>query len=188
MNTNKISKVRIIGGTWRGRKIEFPVVEGLRPTPDRIRETVFNWLAPNLANANCLDLFAGSGVLGFEALSRGAKSVSLVDSSQQVVEYLEKSKQLLKANTAQIIGATFSGKLILSRAPFDIVFLDPPYFKNTIKEACAWLKNKNYLAAKALIFIEAESALQPLPVPEEWSLLKSKQTPTIHYALWQLNA
>ncbi len=121
------NRVRIIGGRWRGRKLRFPDGDGLRPTGDRIRETLFNWLMPALPAARCLDLFAGSGALGFEALSRGAASCMLVERNPQAVKCLQDAKLLLEADTAAIIAADSAHWLSTATGVFDIVFIDPPF-------------------------------------------------------------
>jgi 16S rRNA (guanine966-N2)-methyltransferase len=127
------SKLRIIGGRWRGRKIRFLPLPGLRPTSDRIRETLFNWLMPTIKDARCLDLFAGSGALSFEALSRGAQSAVMIDQSPQVIAVLQENAALLKINTAEFYCATSpQGLKKLHLTPFDIVFLDPPFHQQLI--------------------------------------------------------
>src|SRR5689334_13621175 len=118
--------IRIIGGTWRGRKLLVPDVPHLRPTPDRVRETLFNWLAPVLPGAHCLDAFAGSGALGFEALSRGAAQVVMVDESPVVIKHLQAQAVILKTTQAEIYRANVPQQLKKPAKPFDIVFLDPP--------------------------------------------------------------
>jgi len=184
--------VRIISGQWRGRKLKFPAIPGLRPTPDRVRETVFNWLAPVIHNAQCLDLFAGSGALGLEALSRGAKHIVFVDQSPQVVKYLQEQLKLLQTtNHAEAYCATINPpRQILpikriSNDRFNIVFLDPPFHKNLISACCEWLEQEDLLAPDAYIYIEAESELNPLPIPANWQILKSKIAGQVGYHLVQ---
>ncbi len=184
----KHGEVRIIGGAWRSRKLKFPAIPGLRPTPDRVRETVFNWLTPIIPGANCLDLFAGSGALGFEALSRGASAVLLIDEAPHIIQYLQQQRILFKADQATVYHARIpltklSPKIITK--PFDIIFLDPPFNQNLIKPTCEWLLKQNLLAENASIYIEAESALNPLPVPANWELIKSKISGQVGYHLFQ---
>lgn len=184
-----LGTVRIIGGQWRGRKLKFPAITGLRPTPDRVRETVFNWLAPIIQESQCLDLFAGSGALGLEALSRGAASVVFVDQSPQVVKYLQEQLKILNAEKqtkvyCKTVDPFRHGKEIL-QGHFNIVFLDPPFHKNLIKPCCEWLERENLLAPNAYVYIEAESALNPLPIPENWQILKSKIAGQVGYHLIQ---
>lgn len=120
------NQVRIIAGCWRGRKLSFAPVAGVRPSPDRVRETLFNWLSPVIRDARCLDLYAGSGALGIEAASRGASSVVLVDSDPQVVNCLREQLQLLGAAQIEVVQSTVEAWLAAPADPFDIVFLDPP--------------------------------------------------------------
>ena len=121
------NQVRIIGGDWRGRKLQFPSIEGLRPTPDRVRETLFNWLSPHIAGAHCLDLYAGSGALGFEALSRGARSCCFIDNSKQVQAALRSSVQALNCEDRATVMLADSGSAITLHHSIDLVFLDPPF-------------------------------------------------------------
>lgn len=179
------NKVRIIGGRWRGRKLSFPDIAGLRPTADRVRETLFNWLKPYLDNAHCLDLFAGSGALGFEAASRGAAQVVMVDSDKAVIQQLRANKTLLQANNVTIYQAVIPKLIPLPEQRFEIVFLDPPFHKNLIEPVCQWLIHHDYLAKQALIYLEAETALTPLPIPEAWEILKSKRMGQVNYYLIQ---
>ena len=138
--------MRIIAGKWRGRQLKVPDKQGLRPTPDRVRETLFNWLMPYIAEARCLDLFAGSGVLGFEALSRGAAYVEFVDQSIEVVKLLKDELIQFKADNANIYCANVPEQLNSLRKPFDIVFLDPPYEEKILLAVSAYLEKNNYLA------------------------------------------
>jgi len=172
------NQVRIIGGKWRSRKLHFPDLPTLRPTPDRVRETLFNWLSPYIVGARCLDLFAGSGALGFEALSRGAASVVMIDQSPVVIKQLRENAKILNTEKdmeffcESIPSKTFS----LSPHQFDIVFLDPPFHQNYISQCCEWLEDTHCLAENALIYIEIESNMpQPLPIPESWKILKSQK-------------
>lgn len=186
----KKGEVRIIGGQWRGRKLHFPATPGLRPTPNRIRETLFNWLAPHLADAHCLDLFAGSGALGFEALSRHAKSVTFIEQSKLLVSYLKNQlKQLHAENQAQVYQAQFpflSQSLFkLNPTLFNIVFLDPPFQQNLLGLACAWLVSEGLLAPDSLIYLEAEASLKNLILPENWEIQHFKTAGQVHYALVQ---
>lgn len=177
------NKVRIIGGCWRGRKLAFPSEPGLRPTADRIRETLFNWLSPNLPGSRCLDLFAGSGALGFEAASRGATDVLLVDNSPPIIQQLQANKKLLKAETIHIIQASIPAPLPRQPKPFDIVFLDPPFQKQLISTACHWLVTNHYLAKGALIYIETEAELATPPIPTDWEIIRAKQAGQVKYYL-----
>jgi 16S rRNA (guanine966-N2)-methyltransferase len=180
-------EVRIIGGQWRGRKLHFPAILGLRPTPNRIRETLFNWLIPELAGAHCLDLFAGSGALGFEALSRYAQSVIFVEQSKHLVSYL---KTQIKQFKAEDRAKVYQGQFPFATSPafktqslFNIVFLDPPFYQNLIGPACAWLAQEGLLAPKSQIYIEAEANLKNLILPENWETQHWKTAGQVQYGL-----
>lgn len=187
-NAAASSSVRIIGGEWRGRKLDFPAIEGLRPTPDRVRETLFNWLQSYLPGARCLDLFSGSGALGLEALSRGAASVTFIDQAPEVINQLRSNLNTLKANNAE---------LVLRSAPewleqclpdeevrYDLVFMDPPFRKGLTVSVCALLEQRQLLADEALIYIETEAELQLKQLPENWQLHREKQAGQVSYRLF----
>lgn len=137
---------------------------GLRPTPDRIRETLFNWLASIVPGAHCLDLFAGTGALGFEALSRGARHVVMVEHNKQLVRRLEENKSTLDAGRAEIIHADAITWLGRTHTPFDIVFLDPPFHQGYVQKTCTLLTNKGHLAPAGHVYTEAEQDA-PFRVP-----------------------
>jgi len=185
----KNGQVKIIAGAWHGRKLRFPLVPGLRPTPNRLRETLFNWLDPVLPNADCLDLFAGSGALGFEALSRGAKSVIFIEQSEQLVRYLKAQiKQLAVADKARVYHITFpfkAARVFNTVNPcFNVVFLDPPFHKNLIALACTWLVKENVLLPQSTIYTEMESSLAHLPhLPENWELSRHKKAGQVRCSL-----
>lgn len=181
----KPGQIRIIGGEWRGRKLKVPEVADLRPTPDRVRETLFNWLAPVIAGANCLDLFAGSGALGFEASSRGAAHVVMVDFSADVIALLQQEGVMLKAKNLDIYRATIPEQLKLPVKPFDIVFLDPPYQQNILLPCCFYLEENAFLADNAYIYLEAKSALTQADLPPNWEIIKSKKAGQVAYHLAQ---
>lgn len=175
--------VRIIAGKWRGRRLKVPDVKDLRPTPDRVRETVFNWLAPIMPGAHCLDLFAGSGALGFEALSRGAASVTMVDQSASVVALLKEELTAWGADNAVIYRANVPAQLQAVQTPFDVVFLDPPYQENLLLPCCHYLETHGYLAESAYIYLEANQAIKDNELPSGWRLLKSQQAGQVFYHL-----
>ncbi len=182
---SKISnQVRIIAGKWRGRKINFPDLLKLRPTPDRVRETLFNWLTPIIVDACCLDLFAGSGALGFEALSRGAKSVLMVDNDPDVIDALKKSRTKLQAEEASIFQAHIPQQALKDTGPYEIVFLDPPFHKDLLTPCCQWLEESHYLAQHAYIYIECEASLKQVAVPENWTLSRQKVAGQVAYYLY----
>ncbi len=178
------SQVRIIGGKWRSRKITFSIAAGIRPTPDRIRETIFNWLMPVIRGARCLDLFAGTGALGFEALSRGAESVVMLDQSLVVIKSLRENAENLNAENCRVIHATVPNSVpVLTPPAFGIIFLDPPFNQNLIAPVAQWLEENRILTPEAFIYIEAEKTLSPLPVPTNWELYRSKQAGNVGYHL-----
>jgi len=180
-----VGKVRIIGGQWRSRHITFPVSPGCRPTHDRVRETLFNWLSPYIAGANCLDLFAGSGALGFEALSRGAKHLTFVDHSKAAIDALKKNAALLKTDKVEIIlGDCLKQIPLLSHAPFDIVFLDPPFGQGLVEQSAEMFEQNNIVREKAFVYVEAESGLSRLPVPTHWKVFREKKTRSLVYYLF----
>lgn len=181
-----LSKVRIIGGQWRGRKIEFPG-ELVRPTGDRIRETVFNWLQHDIHGANCLDLFSGSGAFGFESLSRGAKEVVLVDQSTEVIKSLKNSAEKLQAKNLKIIHATTPSENLakqLSEFSFDIIFIDPPFKKALLKDTVLWVCENISLNKGAFIYLEAEKDLNIDFMPDNLELLKEKTAGRVRYFLF----
>ncbi len=178
------NQLRIIGGQWRSRKLTFPDSAGLRPTPDRVRETLFNWLQPIIHGARCLDLFAGSGALGFEALSRGASEVVMVDCDAQVTAFLRKHIDNLHAQGAQLVQADALNYLAAEAppAPFDIVFLDPPFRHNLLLPCCQKLEEQAWLKAGARIYLEAESEFT-LALPQNWRITHSKRAGEVGYYL-----
>ena len=183
MRANRPSnQLRIIAGRWRGRKLSFAPLPGLRPTPDRVRETLFNWLAPVVNGSHCLDLYAGSGALGLEAASRGADRVVMVDHSAEVVQVLHEQVDILHAEGIQIIQADVQTWLRGASQAFDIVFLDPPFHHDLVPGALALLESNGWLAPDACIYIEAERSLQP-ELPEGWTLYRSKQAGQVGYHL-----
>ena len=184
----KKGQIRIIGGQWRGRKLNFPTTPELRPTPNRIRETLFNWLTPILSEARCLDLFAGSGALGFEALSRGAKSVTFIEQSLPLFHYLKAQiKQLAVEDKASVyhVGFPFNAARLLKSPspPFNLVFLDPPFHQYLIEQSCTWLVKEKLLLEKSTIYIESEATLKKLALPENWQISHCKTAGQVQYAL-----
>ncbi len=169
------NEVRIIGGCLRGHKLGFPKVAGLRPTPGVVRETLFNWLRVEVEGASCLDLFAGSGALGFEAASRGAAKVVQVEFHPKVVSQLLANRERLAAFQVEVILSDVLRFLKHATAyPFDLVFLDPPFYRGLAEGCCFLLEERGWLAPQAKIYVEAESRLVP-KVPVGWQTLRSKQ-------------
>jgi 16S rRNA (guanine966-N2)-methyltransferase len=152
-----LNEVRIIGGKWKRRKLAFPDRPTLRPTPNRARETLFNWLMGHLDGARCLDLFAGSGALGFEALSRGAAEATLVDSDAEVVKALKKSRQLLAADNCTVVHASALAFLEQATTPWDIVFLDPPFASRLLAESLEMLAKGHCLREDSIVYVEVSA-------------------------------
>lgn len=177
--------VRIIGGKWRGRKIHFAESEGLRPTPDRVRETLFNWLMPYISEARVLDMFAGSGALGLEALSRGAAELLLLESAASVVTQLKNSLALLKTEQATVLQQRAEYWLTQAyTSTFDIVFLDPPFASGLLPELLQQLENSACLAAHALIYVETDQPLPPEHIPSTWQVHRQQQAGQVLYTLF----
>jgi len=190
MTTSRKSRIRIIGGKWRGRKLEVIEVMGLRPTPDRIRETLFNWLAASCPGAMVLDCFAGSGALGLEALSRGAKRLIALEQQPQALENLRLQAQKLDTAAVDIIGGDALESIPQLRQKFDLIFIDPPYARPELRQ-------------QVLQQLEAHDCLQPgarlyfeWPSPEQFELpsphlhwLKHKTAGQVNYAIaeWQVS-
>ena len=179
--------VRLIGGRWRGRKLTFPEQDQLRPTLGRTRETMFNWCQSFIAGSHCLDLFAGSGAMGFEALSRGAASVVMVDKNQEVVNFLNKNKQMLGAERAKIVRAQVPcASELLGSKPFDVVFLDPPFGSALHQPILNWLNAKQLLVDGAAVI--CEWGLQQRPrFPIIYEILREKKAGQVGYGFLQYN-
>lgn len=185
----KQHQVRIIGGHYRGRRLSVPSVLGLRPTADRVRETLFNWLTPVIAGSRCLDLFAGTGALGFEAASRGAEQVWLLDRSAKVIQQLEQHCQTLGATNVQIIQAD-AVDWLNKPAPvaFDLVFLDPPFTAELLVPCCHRLATTGWLKRDAWIYLEASSHAPWPELPSQWQFYRQKEAGQVRYALMQAGA
>lgn len=177
------NQLRIIAGKWRGRRIGFPDLCGLRPTGDRIRETLFNWLAPHLPGAVCLDAFAGSGALGFEALSRGAAEVVFVEQDRDACAQLAANRELLAATGATIVQEAFLPWLARGGLPsFDIVFLDPPFADNLQTLCLEALLASDALHHQSLIYVESPRELPPA-LPSPWRVHREKVSGAVRYQL-----
>lgn len=163
------NSVRIIGGLWRSRRIRVVGLPELRPTPDRIRETLFNWLQPAIPQARCLDLFAGSGALGLEALSRGARQVTFVESDRAASQGLREALGELRATGGTVLNADAFAFLRGSAQPYDVVFLDPPFARGWLPELCTLLEAHGWLAAHAWIYLESAAREGLPPLPAGWS-------------------
>jgi 16S rRNA (guanine966-N2)-methyltransferase len=175
--------LRIIGGEWRGRRIHFPPVASIRPTPDRVRETVFNWLQSDIAGSRCLDLFAGSGALGLEALSRGASRVVFVDVDAEVTRHIARTLVDLNCDRGEVVSSDATRYLAGPPEPFDIVFLDPPYAANVLAATCRRLDAGGWLRRGGLAYLEDAAAAGPPDTPAGWTLLRSKRAGEVGYHL-----
>ncbi|ELY3466833.1 16S rRNA (guanine(966)-N(2))-methyltransferase [Cronobacter universalis] len=176
--------IRIIGGQWRGRKLPVPDSPGLRPTTDRVRETLFNWLAPYLVGARCLDCFAGSGALGLEALSRYAADATLLEMERGVAQQLQKNLATLKSSAAKVVNTNTLNFLSQNGEPHDIVFVDPPFRKGLLEETLNLLETRGWLAPQALIYVESEVENGLPPVPASWQLHREKVAGQVAYRLY----
>lgn len=182
----KLSTVRIIGGTWRSRRIQFPQTKDLRPTPDRVRETLFNWLRVDITGAICLDAFAGSGALGFEALSRGAQSVTFIDPEPLVIAAISHTALLLKTEE-RVQTLCHSALDYLHQPPtqqYDIIFFDPPYSQNLLTPCLDALAH-GWLKPHALIYVEQGQPFDKLIDTQLFDCLKMQKAGQLYYGLLQ---
>lgn len=175
--------VRIIGGMYRGKKIHFPTSEDLRPTPDRVRETLFNWLMHDITQSRCLDAFAGSGALGFEAFSRGAREVTFIEQSRKVYEQLRANCQSFNAQGLRPVHANAHQFIKTTPAQFDIIFLDPPFKKQDVLPFIKAIEQSNVLAPNGLLYLESPVAFELNTA--HWSQEKSKHSGQVVYALYK---
>lgn len=179
-------QLRIIAGEWRSRRLSFPSAPGLRPTPDRVRETVFNWLAAHIEGAKVLDAFTGSGALYLEALSRGAGDSVALDSNPAAIASLRQNLELLRCPRGQVFQS--DAQRYLQGEPklaFDVVFLDPPFHQDLLPSTCALLEERGWLADRAWIYTESEISPSSLNLPGNWRLHREKKAGQVYYALWE---
>ncbi|MBF4244622.1 16S rRNA (guanine(966)-N(2))-methyltransferase RsmD [Vibrio anguillarum] len=177
--------VRIISGLWRGRKLPVHDAQGLRPTTDRVKETLFNWLAQEIPGAHCLDLFAGSGSLGFEAASRQAQSVTLIELNPTAFKQLEHNIGALNATNLRAINSDALAFLKQQGTPHHLVFIDPPFRQGLLSEAVSLLEQNGWLADEALIYIETEKELALEGIPANWRLHREKNAGQVSYRLFE---
>ena len=175
--------VRVIAGNWRGRRIVFPPVEGLRPTPDRVREALFNWLQAEVADRRALDLFAGSGALGLEALSRGARAAVFVEQHRAVAEALSANLERFGAVGAEVVTADVFGYLRRAGQPFDLVFLDPPFAQGRLTELCTLLEQGGWLCPQAFIYIERAADADAPILPANWPVVRETRAGEVRASL-----
>jgi 16S rRNA (guanine966-N2)-methyltransferase len=176
--------LRIIAGKWRSRKLTFPDQENLRPTPDRVRETLFNWLQADVPGSHCLDCFAGSGALAFEAASRGAGEVVMIEHHRDAASALKHNMELLEAENIQLVVADSMEWLRQNTRRFDIVFLDPPYKAGLLDQCCRLLEDRKCLAENAKIYLEHAPGDTDISVPDNWKCLKQKSAGQVVYKLF----
>ena len=185
-NRQKVAgTLKIIGGRWRGRKLTVIDLEGLRPTPNRVRETLFNWLQFSLSGANCLDLFAGTGALGLEAASRGAEKITLVEFNTQAAEQLSKNCQQLGADNYQLVNEDAVTFLSSGQEQYDIVFIDPPYKLEMWSEIASQLVSQDSLSLNALIYVEYPLSVTKPLLPSKWQLIKENKAGGVNYCLFK---
>ncbi|GEA12846.1 16S rRNA (guanine(966)-N(2))-methyltransferase RsmD [Alteromonas sp. KUL49] len=184
-------QIRIIGGQWRGRKLPVRDVTGLRPTTDRNKETLFNWLMHKLTDAVCIDVFAGSGGLGFEALSRYAKHCDFIEKDSGAFNQLVENTKLLRLNSPEHVsvlqGDALSILSSLSKNSFDIAFVDPPFGKGLVQPVLDLIDKHQLMASNGVIYIEQESGLPWPTLPAHWQLTKSKETSSLMYGLIEIS-
>lgn len=179
------NRLRIIGGQWRSRFLPFPDVDGLRPTTDRVRETVFNWLQPVVPGARVLDLFAGSGALGFEALSRGAQNLTLLEMNAKAASQLKDNVKTLNTSDAQVVQTDALNWLAQCDQQFDLIFLDPPFNKGLLPKCLELIESQNLLSKNAWVYIESEQDLNKLNLPSSWRLHRDKKAGQVRLCLYQ---
>ncbi|CAM3605859.1 16S rRNA (guanine(966)-N(2))-methyltransferase RsmD [Parendozoicomonas haliclonae] len=179
-------KLRIIGGEWRSRQLPVANLEGLRPTPDRIRETLFNWLTGWVAGARCLDGFAGTGAIGLECLSRGASQATFLEYSPVAAKLLKENLATLKCSSGEVVNTDALKWLEQKPAqPYNLIFLDPPFHKGMVAPVCEKLQANGYLSDNALVYIESEVTLGMPDVPKHWQLWKEKSAGQVSCRLFK---
>lgn len=183
MAKNKQNMVRINAGIWRSRVLKFPDVVGLRPTSDRVRQTVFNWLGQDLIGLQCLDLFAGTGVMGFEALSRNAKQVTMIELTKPAYQALLKNKTMLSADSADILQQDAMHYLSNNQQLFDLIFCDPPFNQGWLDKLLPQLAQ--HLKPDGLLYVECEFPLDKADFVAHWTIIKQKKAGNVHYHLLQ---
>ncbi len=183
MHRKKPNELRIIGGEWRGRRIRFPRQPGIRPSPGRVRETLFNWLAPVVKGSRCLDLFAGSGALGLEALSRGAATATFIESDGLTAQQLRETIATLAPERAVVLQADALRWLASPPQQFDLAFIDPPFGSSLLAEALRILDLGGWLSPAAYVYLEAPAKDGPPALPAGWKLHRSGKAGAVGYHL-----
>ena len=178
--------MRLIGGSHGGRRLQFPAAMGLRPTAERVRETLFNWLQQDIARVNCLDLFAGSGALGFEAASRGAAQVTMIESQRNVFRSLQQNSSLLQ--TQELVRLIHSDALRWLQGVaemYQVVFLDPPFNSKLMQPVIDQLEHGGWLMPEALIYLEQDVHEELPRLPDSWHIMRDKSAGQVRYQLVQ---
>ena len=187
--TGRDGEIRIIGGLWRSRRLRFPGVDSLRPSPDAVRETLFNWLQNDIPGACCLDLFAGSGAFGFEAASRGASLVTMVESNTAAARKLVQNADLLGAgDVVRVIQGSVEEFLRSATTPYDIIFMDPPFSGNLADTTCRLLSRGELIAGNTLLYIESAATKEQLPLPSTWDIIRQKDHGAVRSTLIHLKS
>lgn len=179
-----MGQIRIIGGKWRGRKLPVLYSQGLRPTTDRVKETLFNWLMPVIQDARCLDCFAGSGGLGIEALSRYARETTFIEYERTVAQQITTNLALLNAENGHVIQDSALSYLAKQGSPYNVVFLDPPFHKGMLSDTIQLLEKNGWLAQDCYIYIEEEVKAQTYTIPTCWTLHREKIAGQVTYRLY----
>ncbi|MDN2482332.1 16S rRNA (guanine(966)-N(2))-methyltransferase RsmD [Vibrio agarivorans] len=180
-----LGSIRIISGLWRGRKLPVHDAEGLRPTTDRVKETVFNWLAQDVPKSRCLDVFAGSGGLGFEAASRQAEKVTMLELNNKAFQQLKSNVATLKASNIDAVQTDALAYLKQPGSAYDVVFIDPPFHQGLVDECIQLLEQNGWLSDNAMIYLETEKELDVSSVPTTWSLHREKQAGQVAFRLYE---
>ena len=175
------TSLQIIGGNWRSRKVSFANRLEIRPTGNRIRETLFNWLSSHISGANCLDLFAGSGILGIEALSRGASNLTFVENNIETAVELKNSLTLLRADRFKIFTMEANAYLKTTDQIFDIIFLDPPFRRTLLQDAIKIIAERKL--SRNFVYVESDTVSNFESLPESWSVYRQKKAGNVHYGL-----
>lgn len=178
------AQIRIIAGKWRSRRLQCAKVTGLRPSPDAVRERLFNWLPHDLTGKTCLDLFAGSGAFGFEAASRGASKAVMVESHPKAVQLLHRHRELLRADAVRICAMKVERFLRRPADKFDLIFVDPPFAAGELPATCEALQARDWLQTDALVYVESARDL-PLPTPSNWRIIRQGECGMVQSTLFQ---